>query len=125
VNQLRARLPDSQRLGDERAEQLITALAQEREAINQQAHRNDDGNTEFGVGAGTMSADDKLPSEQHYEAARQYSQRMRDRAAQYLNAEQQRQFNQLLEDTLISLRSALRSGENGSGYAAVSIIPGG
>ncbi len=121
VNQLKSRLPDSQRLGDERAEQLITALAQEREALNQEAYRSGRGMTGFGIGAGMVFApDESIPYEERFEAARRYSQRLRDRAAQYLNAEQLRQFNEMQEDTLISLRGALRNKDNG-GYTAVAI----
>jgi hypothetical protein len=124
VSQLKSRLPDSQRLGDDRSEQLITALAQEREALNQEAYRSGSGMTGFGIGAGMVFAPaDDRPFEERYEAARQYSQRLRNRAAQYLNAEQQRVFNEMQEDTLLSLRSALRNKDNG-GYTAVTLSSG-
>lgn len=124
VSQLKSRLPDSQRLGDDRSEQLITALAQEREALNQEAFRNGSGMTGFGIGAGMVFAPaDDRPFEERFEAARQYSQRLRDRAAQYLNAEQQRVFNEMQEDTLLSLRSALRNKDNGS-YTTVTVNSG-
>jgi hypothetical protein len=124
VSQLKSRLPDSQRLGDDRAEQLITALAQEREALNQEAYRSGSGMTGFGIGAGMVFAPaNDRPFEERYEAARQYSQRLRDRAAQYLNAEQQRVFNEMQEDTLLSLRSALRNKDSG-GYTAVTVSSG-
>lgn len=124
VSQLKSRLPDSQRLGDDPSEQLITALAQEREALHQEAYRSGSGMTGFGVGAGMVFAPaDDRPFEERFEAARQYSQRLRDRAAQYLNAEQQRVFNEMQEDTLLSLRSALRNKDNGV-YTAVSVNAG-
>lgn len=124
VTQLKGRLPDSQRLGEDRAEQLITALAQEREAINQEAYRNGTGMTGFGIGAGMVFAPaDDRPFEERYEAARRYSQRLRDRAAQYLNAEQQRIFNEMQEDTLLSLRGALRN-KDGAGYTSVTVNAG-
>jgi hypothetical protein len=124
VTQLRGRLPDSQRLGEDRSEQLITALAQEREAINQEAYRNGTGMTGFGIGAGMVFAPaDDRPFEERYEAARRYSQRLRDRAAQYLNADQQRIFNEMQEDTLLSLRGALRN-KDGADYTAVTVNAG-
>jgi hypothetical protein len=124
VSQLKSRLPDSQRLGDDRSEQLITALAQEREALNREAYGNGLGMTGFGIGAGMVFAPaDDRPFEERFEAARQYSQRLRDRAAQYLNAEQQRVFNEMQEDTLMSLRSALRNKDNGS-YTSVTVNSG-
>ena len=68
-------------------------------------------------------ADDR-PFEERYEAARRYSQRLRDRAAQYLNPEQQRIFNEMQEDTLLSLRGALRNKDNAGGYTSVTINAG-
>lgn len=120
VSQLKSRLPDSLRFSDERAEQLITALAQERDALNQEAHRSGRGLTGFGIGAGTVFApDESVPFEERYESARRYSQRLRDRAAQYLNVEQLRHFNEMQEDTLVSLRSALRNKQSRDHMAVI------
>jgi hypothetical protein len=44
-----------------------------------------------------------------YEAARQYSQRLRDRAAPYLNSEQLRLFNEMQDEQLLAFRNMLRS----------------
>lgn len=121
VSQLRTRLADSQRLGDDKAEQLIAALAAEREAMTRDALQSGNGVHGFGMGVGMVFApDDSRPMEERYAAARQNSQRLRDRAAQYLNSEQQRVFNEMQDETLLGLRSALRQ-KNGATFSAVSV----
>jgi hypothetical protein len=63
----------------------------------------------FGIGAGMVfTPNDGGSFEERYAAAKQNSQRLRDRAAQYLNAEQLRAFNEMQDETLLSLRSMLR-----------------
>jgi hypothetical protein len=121
VSQLRTRLSDRQRLGDDQAEQLITALAQEREAIHREAVTSGTGMQGFGVGAGMVfSPDDGRSLEERMEAARQNSRRMRDRAAVYLNPEQLRLFEEMQDETLLSLRSMLRS-KGDQSFSAVAI----
>ncbi len=103
VSQLRNRLPDAQRLSDESAESLITALAAERDAMS----RASTSTTGYGFGAGMiMTSGDTF--EERYETAQRNSQRLRDRAAQYLSGEQLRVFNEMQDETLVSLRAMLR-----------------
>jgi hypothetical protein len=129
ITQLRSRLSDAQRLGDDKAEQLISALAQERDALHREALNNGTGMNGFGIGAGMVySPNDGRSLEERFQAARQNSQRLRDRAAQYLNAEQQRIFNEMQEETLLSLRSMLRQKDgqtvDGVTFSAVAISSG-
>jgi hypothetical protein len=125
VSQLRNRLPDRQRLGDDQAEQLIAALAQEREAIHRETTTSGTGMQGFGVGAGMVfSPDDGRSFEERMEAARQNSRRMRDRAAAYLNADQLRLFEEMQDETLLSLRSALRN-KGEQSISSVTVTLGG
>jgi hypothetical protein len=117
ITQMRMRLPDAQRLADENAEGLITALAEERASINREAAQRGQGVNAFGVGAGMLYTTTDGTLETQYDAARQYSQRLRERAAQYLNSEQLRVFNELQDEQLVTLRSLLRN----KGYSAVAV----
>ncbi len=128
VAQLRNRLPDAQRLGDERAESLIQVLAEERNAIHREAMQQGLGSSGFGFGAGMVfTSGDQASFEERYATAKQNSQRMRDRAAQYLTPEQMRAFNEMQDETLLSLRSALRQSElsanhqEGISFSAVAV----
>jgi hypothetical protein len=112
VTNLRARLPDSQRLSDANAEGLIAALAEERAALSREAAQNGGGTFGFGMGAGMLFAPSEGTPETQYEAARQYSQRLRDRAAAHLTTEQQRQFNEMQDEQLIAFRNMLRNKNN-------------
>ncbi len=110
VSQLRNRLSDDQRLSEENAEGLIAALADERQSIYREASQGDSRVNGYGFGAGmvfTGAEDGDL--EARYESAKQNSQRLRDRAAQFLNPEQMRAFNEIQDETLIGLRSVLRN----------------
>jgi hypothetical protein len=110
IAQLRNRLPDSQRLTDDKAEALIAALAEERDAIHRDAVQSGTGMNGFNIGAGMVfSSGDASTFEERYESAQRNSQRLRDRAAQHLSTEQMRAFNEMQEETLISLRGALRN----------------
>jgi hypothetical protein len=116
ITQLRNRLPDAQRLSDEKAEALVAALAEERDLLHKDAARTGTAMHGFSLGAGMVfaPADSDASFEERYEIARQSSQRLRDRAAQYLNAEQLRAFNEMQDETLISLRGMLRNKDSGS-----------
>jgi hypothetical protein len=110
VSQLRSRLPDALRLNDGKAEALITALAEERDLIHREAAQRGEAMNGFNIGAGMVFAPSEGGSlEDRFEVARQNSQRLRDRAAQYLNAEQRRAFDEMQEETLLGLRRVLRS----------------
>ena len=128
VSQLRNRLPESQRLSEDRAEMLISALAEERDAIHREATQQGVGSSSFGFGAGMVFTTGEGGSfEERYAIAKQNSQRLRDRAAPYLTAEQLRAFNDMQEESLISLRGALRQKPNTQGaisYEAVTISSG-
>lgn len=121
VSRLRDRLPDVQRLSDANAELLISALAEERDLLHREASQRGAGMNQFSVGAGLIFAPAEGGSfEQRYESARQSSQRMRDRAAQFLSAEQMRAFDEMQDETLIALRSALRNKDVGR-FGTVSV----
>jgi hypothetical protein len=121
ISQLRMRLPDAQRLSDDKAESLIAALAEEREAQHRDAAQRGVGMNGFGFGAGMVfSPNDGGTVEERYEAARQGSLRLRERAAQHLTPEQQRLFNEMQEETLLGLRAALRN-KNNMSFQAVTV----
>jgi hypothetical protein len=120
VSQLRSRLPDAQRLTDDSAESLIAALAAERDAMSRETMGRN-GTTSYGFGAGMiMSTGDTF--EERYESARQNSQRLRDRASQYLSAEQMRVFNEMQDETLMSLRALLRNKDQMTSIAVAAPI---
>ena len=128
VSQLRNRLPETQRLSEDRAEVLINALAEERNAIHSEASQQGRGSSSFGFGAGMVFTTGEDGSfEERYAIAQQNSQRLRERAAQHLNSEQLRAFNEMQDETLISLRGALRQKETsvtqqgGITYSAVAV----
>jgi hypothetical protein len=122
ITQLRSRMPDSLRLNDNKAEQLISALAEEREAMHREAVQQGRNMNGFGIGAGLVHAPDESAGtfEERYEAARENSQRLRQRAATYLTGEQLRIFNEMQDETLLSLRSTMRQ-KNGGGFSTVTV----
>lgn len=122
VAQLRGRLPDTLRLSEDRAEGLITALAEERDLIHREAAQRGEGLGSFNIGAGMVFApSDGATFEERYESARQSSQRLHDRAAQYLNAEQLRAFDEMQDETLLGLRRMLRN-KDGMSMTTVGVI---
>lgn len=115
VTQLRNRLPDVQRLSDANSELLIAALAEERDLMHREASQRGATVNGYSLGVGMVFAPGEGGTfEERYESARQSSQRLRDRAAQFLNAEQLRAFNEMQDETLISLRSVLRHKSSGT-----------
>jgi hypothetical protein len=124
VTQLRTRLTDNSRLADAAAEGLINALAEERGAIHREAAARGDGMYGFGMGSGMLFAPSEGNFETRYEAARQNSQRLRDRAAQHLNSEQMRTFNEMQDELLLGLRGQLRNKDTIHGATAVTITNG-
>jgi hypothetical protein len=119
ISQLRNRLSDNSRLSDDTAERLVTALAEERAAMHRESAASGSGMHSFGMGAGTLFAPAEGSFESRYEAARQNSQRLRDRAAQHLNAEQMRTFNEMQDELLVGLRGLLR--QKPGSFSAMSI----
>jgi len=118
VGQLRARLSDNSRMSEDTAERLISALAEERSAMHREAAASGNGMYSFGMGAGTLFAPAEGSFESRYEAAQQNSQRLRERAAQFLNGEQLRAFNEMQDELLVSMRAQLR--QKGNTFSAVS-----
>jgi len=122
VTQFRNRLAESNRMDNETSEKLILALARERESIQREISGSGAGVNSFGLGGVTViSPVDNRPVEQKVEAARQYSQRLRDSAAAYLDAEQLRAFGEMQEETLQELPNLLRHQE-GAKFSAVSTV---
>jgi hypothetical protein len=117
ITQMRTRLTDSQRLSDANTEALIAALAEERANISREQAQRGSGVQVISLGAGMLFSPTEGSLESQLAAAQQYSQRLRDRAAAYLNAEQLRVFNEIQDEQLVALRSMLR---NKDGYAAVA-----
>ncbi len=121
ISQMRGRLSDSQRLSDANAEGLIAALAEERALMTRETSQRGGGYFGFGVGAGVLYAPSEGTPESQYEAARQYSQRLRDRAAGYLNTEQLRLFNEMQDEQLVAFRNMLRN-KNGPDSAVTATM---
>jgi hypothetical protein len=112
VVQLRSRLPDASRLPDERAEELIAALADERQKIHVEAAQRGAGMNGFGTGVGVIfSASDAATPEAQLESAQANSRRMRARAAEVLDTEQLRVFDEMQDELMISLQNQLRRKE--------------
>ena len=112
VVQLRSRLPDASRLPDERAEALIAALADERQKIHMEAAQRGAGMNGFGTGVGVIfSASDAATPEAQIESAQANSRRMRARAAEVLDAEQLRVFDEMQDELMISLQNQVRRKE--------------
>lgn len=115
VTQLRSRLPDASRLNDDKTEALIAALADERDLIHREAAQRGQDMNGFNIGAGMLFAPSEGGSlDDRFEVAKRNSQRLRDRAAQYLDAEQRRAFDEMQDETLLGLRRVLRSKDGAS-----------
>jgi hypothetical protein len=113
VVQLRGRLSEANYLKDGDAERLLSAMSAERERYV--AESNQAGAKLRGWGAGTgmvwYSGDGGI--EEQLASATQYSDRMRQRAASILNAEQLHAFEQVQEELLASFANYLRSQSGG------------
>jgi hypothetical protein len=109
VVQLRGRLGESNYLRDADADRLLGALSAERERYVSESNQAGTKLRGWGTGngmvwyAGDGGADEQLAS------AQQYSERMRQRAAAILNAEQLRAFTQLQDELLANFANYLRS----------------
>ena len=125
VAQLRSRLPDTSRLPDEQVEALIAVLADERQKIHQEAAQRGAGMNGYGTGVGVIfSASDAATSEAQLESARANSRRMRARAAEVLDSEQLRVFDEMQEELMVSMRNQLRRKEDpaaDSSFASAAI----
>jgi hypothetical protein len=108
--QFRNRLPDDLRFSEDVNESLVSALADERQQIQQEARQQGRDVSGFASGAGMVfTGADGDSADERYHAARQNSQRFHDRAAQILNPQQLRAFDEMQEENLIGLRSLLRN----------------
>jgi hypothetical protein len=115
VVQLRGRLPENLPLRDIDAERLMNALSEERGLFTTETSQNGASTRGWGSGTGMLwYAGDGGP-EQQLASARQYSERMRQRAASVLSAAQLRFFVQMQEEMLAQLASflATQSGNPG------------
>lgn len=113
VRELNARLSSADALSDEQAEALVTAIREERERFAAEAEQVGRRISAFGTQTGAVMAategtgDPPLDSEV-LSSAREFSQRVRDRAAKLLTLEQMRQFDELQEETLTRTQWSLR-----------------
>jgi hypothetical protein len=126
VVQLRTRLPDASRLPDERAEALIAALADERQKIHMEAAQRGAGMNGYGTGVGVIfSASDAATPEAQLESAQANSRRMRARAAEVLDTEQLRVFDEMQEELMISMMNQVRRKEEfatNSSFTTATIV---
>jgi hypothetical protein len=126
VAHLRSRLSDSSRLPDGTAEALITALADERQRIHQEAAGRGIGLNGYGTSAGVVFSASNAPTpEAQFESAQANSRRMRERAAEVLNGEQLRVFDEMQDELLISLKHQVRQKEEfaaDSSFATATVV---
>jgi hypothetical protein len=107
VVQLRGRLPESLPLRDSDAERLMNALSEERGRFTTESSQNGASTRGWGNGTGMLWYAGDGGADQQLASARQYSDRMRQRAASVLSAEQLRFFVQMQEEMLAQLASFL------------------
>lgn len=118
VAALRANLSDRAFLNDQRAEELVSALHDERTQFQNEALQRGTGFSGYGTGSGMLFIGDQGTLEERVAAARRYSDRLRQRAAQVLTAEQAKSFNQMQDELLANLREMLRNQEQQASQAA-------
>jgi hypothetical protein len=111
VATLRSGLPDRAFLNEQRAEELVSALYEERTRFQDQMLGEGGGFSGYGTGAGMIYVGEKGTLDERLASARGYSDRLRERAAQVLTPEQAKNFNQMQDELLANLRDILRSQE--------------
>ncbi len=109
VTQLRGRLDDSNALRDAQAEQLVTALTEERgryvkETAQRGANVSAWGTPQLGM---LYFSGDSDSVEQRITEATQYSQRLRNRAAAVLSPQQLAAFVQIQDELLAMMRTSM------------------
>ena len=109
VATLRSNLSDSAFLNEQRAEDLVAALHDERTRFQNEARQRGTGFSGYGTGSGMLYIDDRGTLDERVAAARRYSDRLRERAAQVLTPEQAKSFNQMQDELLANLREMLRN----------------
>jgi hypothetical protein len=113
VVQLRGRLGEANYLKDGDAERLLSALSAERERYSSEVKQSGAKLRGWGTGTGMLWYTGDGGAEEQLASATQYSERMRERAAAILNAEQLRAFVQLQEELLANFATFLRSQSGG------------
>jgi Spy/CpxP family protein refolding chaperone len=111
VSALRSNLSDRAFLNDQRAEDLVAALYDERMQFQNEAVQRGTGFSGYGTGSGMLFVGDQGSLDERVAAARRYSERLRERAAQVLTAEQAKSFNQMQDELLANMREMLRNQE--------------
>jgi hypothetical protein len=111
VSALRSNLSDRAFLNDQRAEELVAALYDERTQFQNEALQRGTGFSGYGTGSGMLFVGDQGSLDERVAAARRYSDRLRERASQVLTPEQAKGFNQMQDELLANLREMLRSQE--------------
>lgn len=120
VIQLRGRLADSHFLPESQAEQLISALADEREQFKQEAEQSGASVRGWGTQLGMLwYTDDSGSVDQYVAEATQYSQRLRARAAAVLTPAQLAAFVQLQEELLAQLAAYVKPPARKANMASV------
>lgn len=109
VIQLRGRLPDNNFLPESQAEQLISALAAERELYQQESTQRGATLRGWGTQLGMVYySQDSGSADQQFAEAAQYSQRLRARAAGVLTPAQLAAYAQMQDELLAQLATMLR-----------------
>jgi hypothetical protein len=111
VAALRSNLPDRSFLNDQSAEELVSALYDERTRFQNEALQRGTGFSGYGTGSGMLFVGDQGTVDERVAAARRYSDRLRERAAQVLTADQAKTFNQSQDELLANMREMLRNQE--------------
>lgn len=109
VVQLRGRLGESNYLKDADADRLLGALTAERERYVSESNQAGAKLRGWGTGNGMVWYSGDGGIDEQLASAQQYSERMRQRAAAILSAEQLRAFTQLQDELLANFANYLRS----------------
>jgi hypothetical protein len=109
VSQLRGRLSDSMGLRDSDAERLVNVMSEETGKFRSESEQQGTSLAGWGNGTAMLWYTKDGSADQQLSTATQYSQRLRQRAATVLSAEQLRVFAQLQEELLENFASYLRS----------------
>jgi hypothetical protein len=109
VVQLRGRLGEANYLKDGDAERLLSAMSAERESYVAESNQSGAKLRGWGTGTGMLWYSGDGGVEEQLASATQYSDRVRQRAATVLNADQLRAFEQLQEELLANFANYLRS----------------
>ncbi len=109
VAQLRGRLTEFNAIRDEQAEQLVLALAEERDRFQKETSARGSQSMGWGTNLGMIFySGDSNSIEQRLTEASQYSQRLRQRAALVLSPAQLAAYNQMQDELLAQMAAYLR-----------------